>query len=131
LSGSESTSSGCGPRSAGRRRFRSCGLLAGERPFAQLPLLVDRQPAAVEVARLLDAVLEAGLLDALVERMRAARPELAAGRRADQRRRRALDRVQALLLRPVEPRDRAEQPPRVRMLWVVEEAARLRALHDP
>src|SRR5436305_3319776 len=82
------------------------------------------------MAGLLDAVLEPGFLHALVERVRAARPELAAGRRPDQRRRRALDRMQPLLLRAVEPRDRAEQPPRVRVLRVVEEAPRLGALHD-
>ena len=35
----------------------------------------------------------------------------------------ALDRVQPIRLRPVEPRDRAEQPPRVRVLRVVEELA--------
>src|SRR2546423_14258939 len=79
---------------------------------------------------LLHAVLEPRLLDAFVERVWAARPELAAGRRPDQRRRRAFDRVQPFLLRAVETGDRAEQAPRVRMLWVVEEAARLRTLDD-
>src|SRR5207253_10441388 len=59
-----------------------------------------------------------------------ARAELAAGRRPDQRGRRALDRVQALLPRTVEARDRAEQPPGVRMLRVVEEAARVGPLDD-
>ena len=47
------------------------------------------------MAALLDAVRELGLLDALVEGVRAPRPELAALRQVDQRRRRALDRVPA------------------------------------
>src|SRR6185312_11387783 len=86
------------------------------------------QPAAVEVAGRLDAILERWLLHALVERMRAPGPEFAPGRGADQRRRRPGDRVQALLARAVEPWNRPEQPPRVRHLRVVEEVARLRAL---
>ena len=95
-------------------------------------LVVDVEPAAVEMRRRSpDAVLERRLLHALVERMRAARPELAARRRLDQRRRRALDRVQPVGLRPVEPRDRAEQAPRVGHLRVVEELARLGLLDDP
>ena len=48
----------------------------------------------------------------------------------DQRRRRALDRVQPLRLRPVEPRDRAEQAPGVRVLRVVEDVALRAALDD-
>ena len=67
----------------------------------------------------------------LLERVRAARPELAALRQVDQRRRRALDRVQLLRLGPVEPRDRAEQPPRVRVLRVVEDVPLRAALDDP
>src|SRR5206468_12330117 len=104
---------------------RSCGLLGLTRNgrLAQPPLLVEGQPAAVEVAPGVDAVLERRLLLALLEGVRAARAELAAPREVDQRRRRALDRVQALGLRPVEPRDRAEQAPRVRVLRVVEDVA--------
>ena len=86
-------------------------------------LYVDVEPAAVEVAGGLDAVLEPRLL-ACTSRTRAGS---AAGtcspRRVDQRRRRAFDRVQTLRPRPVEPRDRAEQAPRVRHLRVVEELA--------
>ena len=81
--------------------------------------------------RVLDAVSQLGLLEALLERVRAARPELAALRQVDQRRRRALDRVQLLRLRPVEPRDRAEQAPGVRVLRVVEEVPLRAALDDP
>src|SRR5438876_11202614 len=80
--------------------------------------------------RLLDAVLERGLLHALVERMRAPWPELAALREVDQRRRRAGDRVQTLRLRPVEARNRPEQTPRVRMLRVVEELPLRSAFDD-
>ena len=78
----------------------------------------------------LDAVLERRLLRALLERVRAARPELAALRQVDQRRRRAGDRVQPR--RPVGRSSRGiepEQPPRVGMLRVVEELP-LRALLD-
>src|SRR5436189_2192182 len=53
--------------------------------------------------------------------MRAAWPELAAGRRPDQRRRRSLDRVQPFLPWTIEPRYRSEQTPRVGHLRVVEE----------
>ena len=55
-----------------------------ERRYAQVALLLRSQPATVDVARLLDAVHEVGLLHALVEGMRAARTELAALRQADQ-----------------------------------------------
>src|SRR5689334_3059242 len=94
-------------------------------------LVIDFEPAAVKVPRRLDAVLERRLLLALVEGMRASWPELAAVGKRDQRRRRALDRVQPLRTRTVEPRDRAEQPPRIRHLRVVEEVTCLRALDDP
>src|SRR5581483_12321920 len=93
-------------------------------------LVADVEPAAVEVARRLHAVLERRLLRALLERMRAPRPELAAGRQCDERRRRSRDRVQALGPWTVEARDRAEQPPGVRHLRVVEEVARRAALDD-
>ncbi len=83
------------------------------------------------MAGLLDAVLEARLLHALVEGVRAAWPELAAGRGADERGRRALDRVQPLLPGPVESRDRSEQAPRIRHLRVVEERPRRRPFDDP
>src|SRR3954463_16727375 len=105
-------------------------MAAADRRVAMRPLVLDVEPAAIEVPGRLDAVLEGRLLDALLERVWATRPELAAGRRVDHRRRRALDRVQPLRLRPVEPRDRAEQAPRVRHLWVVEEVALLGALDD-
>ena len=72
----------------------------------------------------------AGFLLALLERVRAARPELAAFRQVDERGRAALDRVQALGPRPVETRDRAEQAPRVRHLRVVEDIPLRTALDD-
>src|SRR5207342_2640171 len=97
--------------------------LPGDRRVAHGALHLDREPAAVEVARLLDAILERRLLPALLEGVRAAWAELAALREVDQRRRRALDRVQPVGLRPVESRDRAEQPPGVGMLRVVEDLA--------
>ena len=59
-----------------------------------LALLLDRQPAAVAMAGASDARLERRHLAALVERVRAARPEVAALRRVQQRRRRARDRRQ-------------------------------------
>src|SRR5205807_7301236 len=100
---------------------RGRGLSALDRLIPYGALRLHGQPAAVEVAGRLDAVRERRLLQALVEGMRAARAELAALRQVDQRRRRALDRRQPLGLRPVEPRNRAEQAPRVRMLRIVEE----------
>src|SRR4051795_10137448 len=116
------------------RRCRWCSRrlrrLAADHLVAVLALEVDLEPAAVEVARRLDALLEARLLLALRKRIRAARPELAALRRIDDRRRRALDRVQPLRARPVEPRNRAQQAPRVRHLRVVEDVTRRAALDD-
>src|SRR5205814_670967 len=92
-------------------------------------LELDVEPATVEVAGRADAVLEPRLLLALLERVRTARPELAALRQIDERRRRPLDRVQALDPRPVETRDRSEEAPRVRHLRVVEDVP-LRATLD-
>src|SRR3954454_11101193 len=82
------------------------------------------------MAGALDALLEARLLAALLERMRAARTEPAARRRVDHRRRRALDRVQPLRTGTIEARDRPQETPRVRHLRVVEEVARLGPLND-
>ena len=73
----------------------------------------------------------AGTSRAAIEPLRAARPEAAPRGQVDQRRRRARDRRQPLGLRPVEPRDRAEQPPCVRVLGVVEEVVLRSALDDP
>src|SRR2546429_3617201 len=92
-------------------------------------LELDVKPAAVEMSGRADAVLEPRLLPALLERVRAARAELATLRRVDERRRRSLDRVQALDARPVETWDRPEETPRVRHLRVVEDIPR-RALLD-
>src|SRR4051812_2193794 len=80
--------------------------------------------------RLARAVLETGLLDALVERVRAARTELAPGLRPDERRRRALDRVQLVRARAVEARNRPEQAPRVRVHRVVEQLSLRASLDD-
>jgi hypothetical protein len=49
-----------------------------------LALELDVEPAAVEMTGVFDAVLERRLLLALVERVRAARPELAALRQVDE-----------------------------------------------
>src|SRR5256884_159347 len=56
------------------------------------------------------------LLDAALDPERAARMERAAGGQVAQVRRQALDRAQGLVLLGVEPRDRLEQGPRVRVL---------------
>ena len=53
-------------------------LVAADRRVAVRALVVDVEPAAVEMDRRLDAVLERRLLRALLERVRAARPERAA-----------------------------------------------------
>ena len=58
-------------------------------------------------------------------------PKLHPCGQVDQRGRRALDRRQPLGLRPVEARDRAEQPPCVRVLGVVEEVVLRSALDGP
>src|SRR5690349_20729506 len=93
-------------------------------------LVLDVEPAEIEMPGGLDALLEARLLYALFERVRTSRPELAAHQHVDQRRRHALDRVWAVWPLAVEARDRDEQAPRVRHLRVVEEIARARALGD-
>ena len=59
-------------------------------------LELDVEPATVEMSGRAHAVLEPRLLPALLKRVRAARAELATLRRVDERRRRSLDRVQAL-----------------------------------
>ena len=75
-------------------------------------LVVDREPAAVAVARLaVHARLERRHLDALRELVRAARAKVAALRPVRERGREALDRGQALGARPVHAGDRPEQPP--------------------
>ena len=71
-------------------------------------LELDVEPASIEMTASLDAILERRLLLALLERVRAARTELASFGQVDELRRRALDRVQALDPRPVETRDRTE-----------------------
>src|SRR5207248_960318 len=93
-------------------------------------LIGHREPAAIEMRLLFDSVPKLRLLRALLEGIRAARPELAALGKVDQRRRHPLDRIEALLLRTVEARDRAEQPPCVRVLPVVKELPSRRALDD-
>ena len=62
--------------------------------------------------------------------MRAARPEMAARRRLQQRRRHPRDRRQALPAVAVDPRDRAQQAPRVGMLRVVEDLVERPLLDD-
>ena len=66
----------------------------------------------------------------VIERMRAARAEVAAGRRVQQRRRQARDRRQPLRAVAVDARDRAEQAPGVGVLRVVEELVERALLDD-
>src|SRR5439155_1839195 len=89
--------------------------------IAQPALLLGRQPATVAMARRVDALLESRHLRALVELERAARAEMAALGRRQQRRRQPGDRRQAFGPRAVDAGDRAEQPPRIGMLRVVED----------
>ena len=73
----------------------------------------------------------AGVLRALRELVPAARAEVAALGPVDERRRQPGDRRQALGPRPVDARDRPEQPPRVRVLRVVEDLVERPGLDDP
>src|SRR3954466_16219010 len=88
---------------------------------APLALLRHGEPAGVEMAAA-DLVDERRVLDALLEAVRAAGPEGAALWQRDQRRRLPLDGRKAPRLGPVEAGDRPEQPPRVGMLRIVEDA---------
>src|SRR2546423_14411548 len=87
-------------------------------------LELDVEPATVEMSGRAHAVLEPRLLPALLERVRAARAELATLRRGDERRRRPLDRVQALDARPLETWDPPEETPRARHLRALEDGPR-------
>ena len=78
-----------------------------------------------------EAGLERRHLDALRELVRAAGPEVAALGPVGQRRRQARDRRQALGPRPVDAGDRAQQPPRVGVLRVVEDLVERPLLDDP
>src|SRR6266566_3221983 len=101
------------------------------RRIAPGALVFDREVAGVEM---LAANLrrQQGILDlATVESLRAPRPKAAAGRPVDHRRRLARDRSQAAGPWPVEPGDRAEQPPGVRVLGVVEDLILVALLDDP
>src|SRR5690349_21145394 len=79
---------------------------------------------------IVNSVLEARFIHALLECMWATWAELAALRQIDQRQRRARDRMQAFRLRTDEARDRPEQAPCVGMLRVVEQLPFRATLHD-
>src|SRR3712207_3664362 len=106
---------------------------SSDRPFrleADLPLghltlralLLGREPTAVAVPRPARRPrLERRVLRALLELVRAAWPKVAALGARRKRRRHAADRRQPIGPRQVQPRDRSEQPPGVRMLGVVKD----------
>ena len=99
--------------------------------YAQGLLLLTGEPAAVQVAGRAAALLELRLLVAAAERVRAARAEVTALGRRDQRRRLALDLGEAVGARPVEAHDRAEQAPGVGVLGVVEDLLEGSGLDHP
>ncbi len=102
------------------------------RDLALGALLLHAQPAAVEMRPLpVDPGLERRHLGALAELVRAARAEVAPGRAVGERGRQPRDGRQPLGTRPVDAGDRPEQPPRVRVLGVVEEVVERALLHDP
>ena len=102
----------------------------GDHPHRLLELPVLGEKACVEVVR-----VEAGtrrlrqLAAAAVEGEAAARPEPAAGGRAKERGRLTADLRQALEL-DVEPRQRAEETPGVRVEWMLEQRVDRRVLRD-
>src|SRR5215204_2209162 len=100
--------------------------------LAQLPLLLGRQPAAVAVVRPpFEARLQGRNLGALVKLVRATRAEMAALRTMGQGGRQPGDCRQPPQPRPVHARDRAEQPPGVRVLGVVEDLVQRPLLDYP
>src|SRR6267142_618489 len=103
------------PRRVGRRLRRRFLLdLLEHARVADLfaPVGLDQPPAAGDVLGPPAARLVIGFR---------ARLELAAGRRRDEVRREAFDREQLRLARLVQARDRAQQAPGVRVLWIGEE----------
>src|SRR5581483_67093 len=114
-------------RSRSSSRLRELGV---DRRVAPGALVLDGEMAGVEVPAA-DLVGQGGVLfPTTVEAVRAARAEVAALRLVDHRRRLAGDRRQASRPRPVEPRDRAEQPPCVGVLRVVEDLLLVTLLDD-
>src|SRR5439155_13551090 len=94
----------------------SCGLreLGMNRRVPSRPLVLDRKVAGVEMPAS-DLRRQRRILGATaVERLRTARAEVAPLRRRNERRRLPRDRSQPARTWPVEPSDRAEQPPGVR-----------------
>src|SRR6266550_9267486 len=101
------------------------------RRIAPAAFVFDREVTGVEMLAA-NLCRQRGILDlAAVESLRAPRPKAAAGRPVDHRRRLARERSQAAWPWPVEPRDRAEQPPGVRVLGVVEDLILVALLDDP
>src|SRR5438477_12437634 len=88
-----------------------------------------RYPASRELAAHLPQFRLLGR--AAIDRERAAGPELASLRQARHVGRRALDRLEPAAHFGVEPRDRAEQRPGVRVLRVVEDVFSAALLDDP
>src|SRR6267142_6186327 len=123
------------PRRVGRRLRRRFLLdLLEHARVADLfaPVGLDQPPAAGDVLGPPAARLVIGFrarhdhelrifLPADLAAVLAARLELAAGRRRDEVRREAFDRQQLRLARLVQARDRAQQAPGVRVLWIGEE----------
>ena len=120
---SSTTSSSSPARRRPRRPPSSSGLsITPARSSRRLPVLrLLVEPARLQVVRLADRRRELGMLAlADVHDVGAARMEPAAARRVEQRRRLALDLDEPLDV-GVEPRERAEQPPRVRVLRALED----------
>src|SRR5260221_9043359 len=106
---------------------RAATASATSRPIEPGAVLGD--PAARQLAAYREQVRF--LAVAATDRERAARLELAAGRQPDHVRRRAVDRLQRLAIIGVEPRDGAEQRPRVGVLRVGEDIPGRALLDDP
>ena len=122
-------------RRRSRRRLTSapCGRPIWPSPTSRRRrLLLDREPAAIEMARRVGQCASSGGTSVQrLELVRAARPEVAALRRVQQRRRGARDRRQAPRALTIEARDRPEQSPRVGVLGVVEDLVERALLDDP
>ena len=139
----ESGSEGARPRAARRRRRsalsvrhrsparrREADLAADHAQLAPSPPASSQQRSRCSRASG-SCAASGGTSVHLCEGVRAARAEVAARRRVQQRRRRARDRRQASRAIAVDPRDRAEQAPRVGVLRVVEELVERALLDDP
>jgi len=99
---------------------------------AQLALLLELQPAAIEVLGTVGYRRDQRrVLGAAAEGVRATRTEVAARRRVQQRRRQSRNRRQALRAVTVDPGDRPQQAPRVGVQRVVEQFVECALLDHP